>query len=124
MLELVYGKVRITQGLGPLPLFLRPPAPIGIFTPFSALTSSSSGKPAHSALLLPAEIIADFPYSLRPLCLSLCLSCGPCGVAHCAGVSSLQGHSLTFQTCSDQADSKDLRDSRSDCWPGCVPLGT
>lgn len=69
----------MSPSLGPPTLFMVSPAPAGIFTPHPALTpSSSSGAPACSPLLLPAELIADFSYSLRPVSVPG-LSRGPCG---------------------------------------------
>lgn len=88
--------------LGPLILFVVSPVPLGIFTPFSALTSSSSGRPARSSLLLPAEIIADL-HSLRLLCLSPHLSRGPCGGGSSdRGLAPPRARSLTRETFSDQ----------------------
>lgn len=46
------------------------------------------------------------------------------GGSLCRGLEPPQAYCLTLQPRSDQADSKDLRDSQSGCWPGCVPTGT
>lgn len=96
---------------GPLPLFLLLPTPVGIFTPFSVLTSSSSGKPARSSLLLPVEMIAGFPCSLRPLTVTVLVPPAQWGGLLCRGPKAPQAPSHP-QTCSDQADSKGLRE-----WP-------
>lgn len=101
-LELGSRRIRMSPRLGPLILFVVSRVPLGIFTPFSALTSSSSGRPARSSLLLPAEIIADL-HSLGLLCLSPHLSCGPCGGGSSdRGLAPPRARPLTQETFSDQ----------------------
>ncbi|XP_042773832.1 uncharacterized protein LOC122207712 isoform X2 [Panthera leo] len=90
-LELGSRRIRMCPRLGPLILFVVSPVPLGIFTPFSALTSSSSGRPARSS-----QQRSSLTYTPSGFCVCpRTCPAGPAGEAHQTGVSRLPGPALS-----------------------------